>query len=91
MDLTTMMKFRIFTRKSKDLNQDGKVDAGLKVEVDIFTATLPLVMIPGIFMLGPKFEFEVGVNSLIKSDVDFTFGFKGQVRISPLRRQRNES
>ncbi|KAG0131088.1 hypothetical protein HOY82DRAFT_647637 [Tuber indicum] len=65
-DLTTMMKFRIFTRKSKDLDRDGKVDTGLKVEVGVFTAMLPLVMIPGIFMLGPMFEFEVGISSLIK-------------------------
>ncbi|RPA91824.1 hypothetical protein L873DRAFT_1794663 [Choiromyces venosus 120613-1] len=86
-DLTTMMKFRIFTRKSKDLNGDGKVDTGLKVQVDIFSATLPLVMIPGIFLLGPKFEFEVGLNSLIRSDVDFTFGFKGQAPNSAVYRK----
>lgn len=78
-----MMKFRVYTLKSRDTNRDGVLnsnDRGLTVEVDLFSLIFPVVMVPGIFLLGPKFEFEVAVKSLIKSDVEFTFGFKGQVR-----------
>ncbi|KAF8475514.1 hypothetical protein BDZ91DRAFT_788213 [Kalaharituber pfeilii] len=51
----------------------------LNINLDVINIPFGGITIPNIFNLGPKFEFEIGVTTDIRSDMDITFGALARV------------
>ena len=48
----------------------------LLINLDLFHFPFGGIIIPGIFNLGPKFEYEIAVKTTIDADMDINFGFR---------------